>query len=350
MTYGAIDLHKKESQVQVITETGEVIDCRVRTERDAFAQVFGHRAPMRVLLEASTESEWVAGHLESLGHTVIVADPNYAAMYGTRTRRIKTDRRDVSALLEANRRGTYRPVHRRSAQARALQRELRVRGQLVRTRTRAISLVRALTRGAGCRIASGAPETFLPRLAQVPLPPALEETLRPVCSVIRQCTEELQALDAHFTARAKRDPVMQRLMTVPAIGAITATAVVGALDNVARFSRAAQVASYFGLVPRAYSSGERQRRGHLLRSAHPEVQALLVQAAWSVWRSRTASTAELRSWTDGIARRRGRNIAVVALARRLARIVFAIWRDETVFGQGRGRPQDHAVTALRTDA
>ena len=73
------------------------------------------RPRMRILLEASTESEWVAQHLEQMGHEVIVADPNYAPMYGRRSRRIKTDRRDLTALREACQHGTYRLAHRRSA-------------------------------------------------------------------------------------------------------------------------------------------------------------------------------------------------------------------------------------------
>ena len=68
MTYGAIDLHKKESQIRIVAEDGEVIDRRIATRRDAFTRLFGERPRMRVLLEASTESEWVACHLESLGH------------------------------------------------------------------------------------------------------------------------------------------------------------------------------------------------------------------------------------------------------------------------------------------
>ena len=83
-------------------------------------------------------------------------------------------------------------------------------------------------------------------------------------------------------------------------------AYVAALDDAARFGRAAQVASYLGLVPREYSSGEQQRRGRVLRSAHPYVQSLLVQAAWSVWRSKDPRTAGLRRWAQGIAHRRGR--------------------------------------------
>ena len=78
MEYGAIDLHKKESQVRIITESGEVIDRRIPTTRERLTTVLGPPAP-RILVEASTESEWVAQHLETLGHEVVVADPNYAA-------------------------------------------------------------------------------------------------------------------------------------------------------------------------------------------------------------------------------------------------------------------------------
>ena len=81
MEHGAIDLHKKESQVRILTESGEVIDQRIRTTRDRLTALFWGRPHGRILIEASTESEWVAQHLETLGHEVIVADPNYGLMY-----------------------------------------------------------------------------------------------------------------------------------------------------------------------------------------------------------------------------------------------------------------------------
>jgi len=98
MEYVGIDLHKKESQICVLTETGEVIERRIRTEPPRFAEMFGGRPRARILVEASTESEWVARCLEALGHEVVVADPNFAPMYATRTRKVKTDRRDARAL------------------------------------------------------------------------------------------------------------------------------------------------------------------------------------------------------------------------------------------------------------
>ena len=331
MDYGAIDLHKRESQIRIVTEAGEVIDRRITTTRDRFGSVFADRPGMRILLEASTESEWVAQHLESLGHDVIVADPNYAPMYGLRTRRIKTDRRDVAALTEACQRGTYRVAHRRSAHQQAIQSQLNVRKELTQARTRAISLARAITRSAGFRIRSGRAETFLTRLSALELPDEMKRTLAPLYSLIEVLDDEIATADDRFAAIVEDDPALQRLMTLPGIGPITATAFVAALDDVARFRGARQVTSYLGLVPVEYSSGERQRRGHILRNAHPHLQSLLVQAAWRMWKSSRADTLALRSWAQNIARRRGTKIATVALARRLARFLFAMWRDQTEY-------------------
>ena len=110
-----IDVHKVNSQVCVVDENGEVIDeRRIRTDRERFATALGKRGRARVLLEASTESEWVARCLERLGHEVIVADPNFAPMYATRTRKVKTDRRDARALAEACLLGACRRAHRLS--------------------------------------------------------------------------------------------------------------------------------------------------------------------------------------------------------------------------------------------
>ena len=109
-----IDLHKRESQVCVLDARGGVTETRILTTRERFATVLAPYGSARILLEASTESEWVATHLESLGHAVIVADPNFAPMYATRTRRVKTDRRDARTLADALRLGAYRPAHRTS--------------------------------------------------------------------------------------------------------------------------------------------------------------------------------------------------------------------------------------------
>jgi transposase len=112
-----IDVHKRDSQVCILAAVGEVVvEQRIRTERGRFAELLGGRPKARILMEASTESEWVARCLEALGHEVVVADPNFSPMYATRSRKVKTDKRDARTLAEACRLGAYKPAHwRRSA-------------------------------------------------------------------------------------------------------------------------------------------------------------------------------------------------------------------------------------------
>jgi transposase len=347
----SICIRRTVSQIRIVTEDGEVLDRCIATTRDRLTAVFEGRRRMRILLEASTESEWVAQHLETLGHEVIVADPTFTPMYSERSRRVKTDRRDVAALADACHRGCYRAAHRRSAAQRTVQAHLNVRRELTDSRTRAISLARAITRGAGLRIRSGSTGSFLVRVAALDVPSAIAATLAPLHRVIAVLNDELVTADDRFASLAAQDPVVARLTTVPGIGPITATAYVAALDDAARFGRAAQVASYLGLVPREYSSGEQQRRGRVLRSAHPYVQSLLVQAGWRVWLSKDPRTAGLRRWAQGIAHRRGKTIAVVALARRLARILFAMWRDGVPYDPVRTQPmRAYGGAAMRETA
>ena len=128
MEHVGIDGHKNQSQICLITEAGEVLHQRIQTHRERFGAVFAERPQARILLEASTESEWVAQYLEKLGHEVIVADPNYAPMYAQRSRCVKTDRRDAEALAHACRLGAYRRAHRTSDHQRYVRGARRARG------------------------------------------------------------------------------------------------------------------------------------------------------------------------------------------------------------------------------
>jgi hypothetical protein len=139
MDHIGIDVHKQESQLCILGEDDPLSKLRIRTTPERFAAVLGDRPRTRILLEASTESEWVARCLERLGHEVIVADPNFAPMYAARSRKIKTDRRDARAPAEACRLGAYRPAHRLSDAQRHVRGRLTVRDALVRTRTGYIS-------------------------------------------------------------------------------------------------------------------------------------------------------------------------------------------------------------------
>ena len=330
MVYGAIDLHLRYSQIRIVDETGTVLrDQRVVTSAERLTQVFADCGPVRILLETGTESEWVAQTLEGAGHTVIVADPNYAPMYGERTRRVKTDRRDVAALAEANRHGWYRATHRVSATQRETRQILRSRRLLVQQRTGTISLIRSLLRQSGYRLSSGRCDTVPARLARLVVPPALADTLAPLARHIAGLSAEIHTIDARLRARVAADPVVTRLQTVPGVGVVVATTFRAFVDTVDRFAHAGQVSAALGLVPREDSSAEHRRRGHITKAGPRELRALCIQAAWSCWRS--ARGVPFRTWVNRLAARRGKRIAVVALARRLSRILYAVWRDGSSF-------------------
>jgi len=330
MEYGAIDLHARYSQIRIVDAEGRLVrEQRVVTSRERLLAVFSGQGRLRILLETGTESEWVAQALEGAGHEVIVADPNYAPMYGEVRRKVKTDRRDVAALAEANRRGWYRATHRVSAAQRGVRQVLRSRRQLVSMRSGTISVMRALLRQGGYRLASGSASRVPARLTRLCLPEDLAVTLTPLRRMVEALTDEIAGVDARLQTDVAADPVVQRLQSVPGVGPIVALTFRAFVDDVTRFGTAAQVSAAIGLVPREDSSAERRHRGHITKAGPSELRSLLIQGAWACWRSHRS--ASLRAWVDRLAARRGRRIAVVALARRHSRILFALWRDGSVF-------------------
>jgi hypothetical protein len=138
-------------------------------------------------------------------------------------------------------------------------------------------------------------------------------------------------LDDRIAKRARENDVVGRLCTAPGVGVVTAVALRAALDEAGRFRGAHQVESYMGLVPREMSSGEKQHRGRITKSGNARARWLLVGAAWAIRRSRTAQSAGMRTWAQRIEVRRGKRVATVALARKLAGILFAMWRDRACF-------------------
>lgn len=349
MTHVGIDLHKMESQICVIDESGTVLsELRVTTQREALARTLAAWPGSRVLLEACGESEWVARHLECRGHTVVVADPNYTPMYGHRHTGYKTDRRDARALASASVQGLYRPAHRTSEPRRVVRAQLVTRDALVRTRTRYISVIRSRLRAEGWRVRSGKSSTFVARVGELSLEPALLAQLQPLLRVMELVDQELATADLALERKAAEEPIVRRLQTVPQVGPITALAFVAALDDVRRFRNAHQVESYLGLVPREHSSGEHQVRGRITKTGDKRVRWLLVECAWGIRRSQRASVDALKGWTNRVGLRRGRTVAAVALARRLAGILYAIWRDDVVYDPKKLEHPHGLVGAART--
>jgi transposase len=337
MEHIGIDVHKLESQLCILSEDGKISERRIRTQRERFGAVLGARARARILIEASTESEWVARCLEQLGHEVVVADPNFAAMYATRSRRVKTDRRDARTLAEACRLGAYRPAHRTSDRQRHVRAQLAVREALVETRSRYISLIGAVLRREGLRVATGSAEGFVKRVERLAVPGQLKSEIAPLFAVLASVNHQLEWLDGWLAHLAQSDETVQRLCTAPSVGPVTAAAFASTIDDVNRFRNAHQVEAYLGLTPSEMSSGERQHKGHITKAGNGRMRRLLVQVAVSILRLRSPRTEELRNWACRLAIRRGKKIATVALARRMAGILYAMMRDGTCYAPAQAK-------------
>jgi transposase len=306
MDHIGIDVHKRESQIYILAEGGEVIERRIRTEPERFDAVLGTRPRARIVLEASTDSEWVARCLEALGHEVIVADPNFAPMYATRTRKVKTDRRDARALAEACLLGAYRPAHRLSDPQRHVRGRLVVRDALVRTRTRYISIIRALLRQHGYRVPSGSADHFVHRVQRLPLPGRLRSVVAPAARPHAPPQRAAHVLRRHD--RTPRRPGSARAAScAPSPASAPSPPPPSSPPSMMPSASPTRISSKptSASVPGERSSGETQRRGAITKAGHSRTRWLLIQAAVSILRRRPPQAEELRTWALRIAARRG---------------------------------------------
>src|SRR5205823_5139190 len=153
----------------------------------------------------------------------------------------------------------------------------------------------------------------------------------PLLALMRPLNQQLAYCDERIEHLAIQDPRVPRLRSVPGVGPVTAAAFLAAVNDAQRFHHAHQLEAYLGLVPREYSSGETQRRGPITKVGHSRPRWLLIQAARSILRRQPPAAAAVWTWALRIAARRGKHVAVVARARRLAGILYALLRDGTVY-------------------
>jgi transposase len=169
------------------------------------------------------------------------------------------------------------------------------------------------------------------QVERVGLPAPLATTLAPLLTTVTILTTGIEASEAQLVTLTAGDPRVRTLQSAPSVGPITAAAFVSTVDDAGRFADASQLTAYLGLVPRDRSSGEGHRSGRITKAGPARMRWLLVQAAWRILRTSAADAQPLRQWAEALVARRGKGIAVVALARRLARILFALLRDDTTF-------------------
>ncbi|MEY4512368.1 MAG: hypothetical protein RLZZ450_4490 [Pseudomonadota bacterium] len=144
---------------------------------------------------------------------------------------------------------------------------------------------------------------------------------------------QIELVDKNVALAVADDERVQRLTTVPSVGPVTAVTLIALVDDIARFESADKLQSYLGLVPREYSSGEKQQRGHITKTktGNRRMRSLLVECAWGILRRQNPSSELLGNWAVRIAARRGKRIAAVAIARKLAGILFAMTKHARAF-------------------
>lgn len=330
MEHVAIDLGGRESQICVRTSDGTIrLETRCRTTD--LPNFFADQPPSRVIVETCAEAFHVAEQARAAGHDVRVVSASLVRALGVGARRTKTDKRDAQVLSEVSTRVDLSGVHIPSLPAREHKSICTARTALVSARTKVINSIRGWMRGWGSRVRSGATETFPQRFRESVqrVPDYIEAQL----DVVETLTLRIKEIDLTIVELAKRDEVCTRLMTVPGVGPITALLFVATLDDVKRFPSATKVEAYLGLTPGENSSGDRVARTGITKAGSGAMRRILVQAAHSVRRFRRDHP--LVVWAAKIQERRGRHIATVALARKLAGILFALWRDGSTYVAGR---------------
>jgi transposase len=254
--------------------------------------------------------------------------------------RNKTDGADAKGLLEALRNDDVRPVPVKSVDQHVLAGLHRLRSAWMATRTARLNTLRGLLRELGLTIPLGARQvvpcvTALVSDAESPLPDALRPVLFEMTREIRELETRVRGVERSLEAISRESELLARLRTVPGVGLLTATALVAFVGDVQRFPSGRHFASYLGLTPREHSSGLRRRLGAISKRGDPYLRMLLIHGARAVLlhaKKRADPKDRLRAWALAREKARGHNKAAVALANKLARIVWAVWRSARAYG------------------
>jgi transposase len=327
----AVDLAKSVFQIAVSHRPGKTAETH-RLRRSQLAVFFAQYPSSVVVMEACGTSSYWGRKFQEMGHQVVLLPPSQVHPY---VRRNKTDHADAKALLEAFRNEAIRPVPIKSIGQQTLAALHRFRSGWVAERTARINGLRGVLRELGVLIPVGAAKVvptvrMLVEDADSEIPDGLRSTLWEVCQEIRDLERRIKHVERQLEALASQFPDYQRLRTIPGIGLLTATALLAFVGDVRRFPTGRHFASYLGLTPREFSSGLKRQLGRISKRGDRYLRTLFVHGARSVLFSsrRRQQPERLRAWAMALEKRNGYTKAAVALANKLARIVWAVWRQE----------------------
>ena len=331
-TQVAVDLAKSVFEVAVSHRPGQV-DERKRLTRQRFRSFFEERPPVEVLLEACGTAHYWGRELQAMGHRVALLPPGDVSRYRDGN---KTDRADAKALLEARRNRAIDLVPVKSIDQQAIAALHRLRSGYLQTRTARINAVRGHLREFGSTIPRGA-RHVIPHARRVlddeVVPSYLAKALNEVLDEIETLTAKADKLRRSLERLCNHMPQAALLTTVPGIGVLTATALFAFVGDIHRFPSGRHFAAYLGLTPREFSSGSTRRLGRITKRGNSYLRTMLVHGARSALRAGKTATVpdDLRTWALKLERRKGHNIAAVALANKLARVAWRVWRDQRPF-------------------
>ena len=331
-----VDLAKNVFEV-AISHTPGTIAMRRRLKRARFGAFFAEQKPAIVVMEACGSAHYWGREFEKMGHEVILLPPHQVRPYVTRN---KTDRCDAAALLEAHRNESILPVPVKCVEAQSILALHRARSGWMQRRTGLLNMTRGFLREYGIFVPVGARQIRLKMEALREEPPqGMPDALRSLLVLVR---DELGVLESSIAdvdeliRTTPQDPAVKRIMTIPGIGILGASALVATVRDIRRFPSGRRLASYFGLTPREISSGEHRRLGRINKQGNTYVRTLLTHGARAALRFAIKGDAPVdrhREWARSIAERRGYRVATVALANKNARLAWAAWRTGKTFDE-----------------
>jgi transposase len=330
----AVDLAKSVFQVAVSHRAGRVDEER-RLTRERFLTFFAQQPPATVVFEACGSAHYWARQLQPFGHTVRLLPAHDVRRY---VRRNKTDRTDTKGMLEANRNEEIHPVPVKTIEQQAIASLHRLRSTWLATRTARLNTLRGLLREFGIFMPVGA-HHVVPRVRALvaestdTVPAAVRSTLAHACAELDVLDTNMRDVERQLAALARQLSDVTLLQTVPGVGVLTATALLALVGDIRRFRSGRHFASFLGLTPREDSSAGRRRLGAISKQGDIYVRMLLTHGARSfVWHAKTAAQpTSLQRWAVQTEQRRGHNVATVAVANKLARIVWAVWGQQRPF-------------------
>lgn len=327
MEHIAIDLGSRESQICVRNEKGEIVEER-RQMTAQLGKYLSKRAPgARVLVESSAEAFTVADWARQCGHQAHVVPAALVRALGIGERGLKNDQRDARKLSEMDCRMPVPSVHVPSALRRDHQARVTARDALVRVRTKLVNTVRSFLRMLALPAVRATPNTLPKRIRLVlqSRPDGLPDYLDQLLVMIEALNQQIEQADEALAQIADTDPICKQLQTMPGVGPVTSVCFAASIDDVSRFESAAKLTSYLGLTPGESTTGFKTRRTGITKAGSGRARWTLNQAAWTMVRTRPSDPLVL--WFEQVAKRRGKKVAISALSRKMAGILYAMWRD-----------------------